>query len=68
MSDDSKNAGHDKRLHEGDVAFIQALAELLNRNDLTELTVKREYDENDRLTVSLSKQSKQIIQTVAAAG
>ena len=67
MSDDSKNAGHDKRLHEGDVAFIQALAELLNRNDLTELTVKREYDENDRLTVSLSKQSKQIIQTVAAA-
>ncbi|WP_374637000.1 acetyl-CoA carboxylase biotin carboxyl carrier protein [Paracoccus sp. (in: a-proteobacteria)] len=60
MSDDSKTAGHDKRLHEGDVAFIQALAELLNRNDLTELTVKREYDENDRLTVSLSKQSKQI--------
>ena len=50
MSDDSKNAGHDKRLHEGDVAFSQALAELLNRNDLTELTVKREYDENDRLT------------------
>ena len=60
MSDDSKKAGQDKRQHEGDVAFIQALAELLNRNELTELTVKREYDENDRLTVSLSKQSKQI--------
>ncbi|WJS85706.1 acetyl-CoA carboxylase biotin carboxyl carrier protein [Paracoccus sp. TOH] len=66
MSDDSKQAGHEKRHHEGDVAFIQALAELLNRNELTELTVKREYDENDRLTVSLSKQNKQIIQTVAA--
>ncbi|MDK8873094.1 acetyl-CoA carboxylase biotin carboxyl carrier protein [Paracoccus sp. SSJ] len=66
MSDESKNAGHEKRHHEGDVAFIQALAELLNRNELTELTVKREYDENDRLTVSLSKQNKQIIQTVAA--
>ena len=67
MSDDSKEAGHEKRHHEGDVAFIQALAELLNRNELTELTVKREYDENDRLTVSLSKQQKQIVQTVAAA-
>ncbi|WP_323717436.1 acetyl-CoA carboxylase biotin carboxyl carrier protein [Paracoccus aminovorans] len=59
MSDDSKEAGHEKRHHEGDVAFIQALAELLNRNELTELSVKREYDENDRLTVSLSKQVKQ---------
>lgn len=67
MSDDTQEAGHEKRHHEGDVAFIQALAELLNRNELTELTVKREYDENDRLTVSLSKQQKQIVQTVAAA-
>ena len=68
MSDDSKKAGQDKRQHEGDVAFIQALAELLNRNELTELTVKREYDENDRLTVSLSKQARQVaVQTLAAA-
>lgn len=52
--------------HEGDVAFIQALAELLNRNELTELTVKREYDENDRLTVSLSKQGKQVLVQAAA--
>ena len=67
MSDDSKTADHDKRLHEGDVAFIQALAELLNRNELTELTVKREYDENDRLTVSLSKQQKHLaVQAYAA--
>lgn len=51
---------------EGDVAFIQALAELLNRNELTELTVKRKYDENDRLTVSLSKQGKQVLVQAAA--
>ncbi|UXU74692.1 MULTISPECIES: acetyl-CoA carboxylase biotin carboxyl carrier protein [unclassified Paracoccus (in: a-proteobacteria)] len=68
MSDDSKHAGHEKRHHEGDVAFIQALAELLERNSLTELTVKREYDENDRLTVSLSKHPKQLaVQTYATA-
>ena len=52
-SDDDKHRAEDG--HQADVAFIQALAELLNRNDLTELSVKREYDENDRLTVSLSK-------------
>ena len=60
---------HDKRApstHEGDVAFIQALAELLNRNELTELTVKREYEENDRLTVSLSKQGRQVLMQAAA--
>lgn len=67
MSDDKKHAGQDERTSETDVAFIQALAELLNRNDLTELSVKREYGENDRLTVSLSKQGKQIVQTIAAA-
>ncbi|KGJ06244.1 acetyl-CoA carboxylase [Paracoccus halophilus] len=49
------------------MAFIQSLAELLNRNELTELTVKREYDENDRLTVSLSKQSRQIAVQAAPA-
>ncbi len=43
--------------HDTDVAFIQALAELLNKNDLTELTVKREYGENDSLNVRVSKQT-----------
>jgi acetyl-CoA carboxylase biotin carboxyl carrier protein len=56
MSNDSPNGKH----HEGDVAFIQSLAELLNSSDLSELSVKREYGEHDRLTVSLSKQGKQI--------
>ena len=37
--------------------FIQALAELLNQNDLAELSVKREYAENDSLNVRVSKYS-----------
>lgn len=41
--------------HDGDVAFIQALAELLNKNDLAELSVKREFGENDSLNVRVSK-------------
>lgn len=55
------------RHHAGDTAFIQALAELLNRNDLTELTVKREYGENDRLTVQLSKHDRQVFVQASAA-
>ena len=46
-----------KHTHEGDVAFIQALAELLNANDLTELAVKREYGEDDSLEVRVVKQA-----------
>jgi acetyl-CoA carboxylase biotin carboxyl carrier protein len=44
-----------KTPHESDVAFIQALAELLNQNDLAELSVKREYGENDSLNVRVAK-------------
>jgi acetyl-CoA carboxylase biotin carboxyl carrier protein len=53
-----------KDTHDSDVAFIQALAELLNKNDLTELAVKREYGENDRLDVRVSRQTQ--IVTMAA--
>jgi acetyl-CoA carboxylase biotin carboxyl carrier protein len=42
--------------HETDVSFIQALAELLRENDLTELQVKRDYAENDSLNVRVSRQ------------
>lgn len=42
--------------NDADVAFIAALAELLNANKLTELSVKREYGENDSLNVRVSKQ------------
>lgn len=44
-----------KNTHESDVAFIKALAELLNENELTELQVKRDYAENDSLNVRVSR-------------
>ena len=44
-----------KQSTDADVAFIAALAELLNRNDLTELSVKREYGDNDSLEVRVVK-------------
>ncbi len=44
--------------HEADVAFIEALAKLLRENDLTELEVKREYGEADRLNVRVSRGQK----------
>ncbi|MEO0401836.1 MAG: acetyl-CoA carboxylase biotin carboxyl carrier protein [Pseudomonadota bacterium] len=52
-----------KSNHDADVAFIQALAELLRENDLTELQVKREYGEDDSLNVRVSRQ---IVQQVSA--
>ena len=45
-----------KNTSEADVAFIQALAELLNKNELTELSVKREYGDDDSLEVRVIKQ------------
>jgi acetyl-CoA carboxylase biotin carboxyl carrier protein len=45
----------DKSTHDGDVSFIRALAELLRANDLSELEVKREYGDNDRLNVRVSR-------------
>jgi acetyl-CoA carboxylase biotin carboxyl carrier protein len=56
-----------KDRNEADVAFIQALAELLNRNELTELAVKREYGENDRLDVRVSKQAPAPVYSTAPA-
>ena len=44
-----------KHPHDADVAFIQALAELLRENDLTELQVKRDYGEHDSLNVRVSR-------------
>ena len=44
-----------KTPHDSDVAFIKALAELLNENELTELRVKREYASDDSLDVRVSK-------------
>ena len=52
-----------KKNHEDDVAFIKALAEMLNENDLTELQVKREYGDADSLNVRVSRRQ----EVVAAA-
>lgn len=52
----------DTSSHDNDVSFIQALAELLRENDLTELQVKRDYGENDSLNVRVSRH----VQTLAA--
>jgi len=45
------------KTHDGDVAFIKALAELLEQNDLTEVEVMREYGDNDSLNVRVSRQA-----------
>ncbi len=50
-----------------DVAFIQALAELLKENDLTELEVKREAGEDQSLTVKVSRQVHTVAQVPVAA-
>lgn len=56
-----------KKTHDADVSFIQALAELLRENDLNELEVMREYAENDSLNVRVSRGAPQVVsQTVAA--
>lgn len=55
-----------KHSSDADVAFIQALAELLNKNDLTELSVKREYGEDDALEVRVVKQANIVTTTMAA--
>ena len=55
-----------KNSPDSDVNFIQALAELLNKNDLTELSVKREYGEDDSLEVRVVKQAN-IVQIAAPA-
>lgn len=56
-----------KQSHDNDVAFIQALAELLNRNELTEISVVREYGEDDSLEVRVVKQATVVAAPVVAA-
>jgi acetyl-CoA carboxylase biotin carboxyl carrier protein len=56
-----------KKNHDADVAFIQALAELLRENDLTELQVKRDYGADDSLNVRVSRhQPQQVVTTMQA--
>ena len=46
-----------RKTDDADVAFVRALAELLRKNDLSELEVKREYGEDDSLTVRVARQA-----------
>jgi acetyl-CoA carboxylase biotin carboxyl carrier protein len=57
-----------KRNHDADVSFVQALAELLRANDLTELEVSREYGSDDTLNVRVARQfeAAPVTQVVAA--
>ncbi len=45
-----------KKTQDADVAFVQALAELLRANDLTEIEVVREYDGENTLNVRVARQ------------
>jgi acetyl-CoA carboxylase biotin carboxyl carrier protein len=53
--------------HDSDVSFIQALAELLRENDLTELRVKRDYAENDSLDVRVGRYAQPAPQQIVTA-
>ena len=55
-----------KQTTDTDVAFISALAELLNKNDLTEIAVKREYGEDDSLEIKVVKQANIVTTAIAA--
>ena len=44
-----------KKTNDEDVAFIQALAEILSANDLAEVEVTREYGEDDALSVRVAR-------------
>ena len=52
MTDTPESPGH-----KADVAFIQALAELLRANDLSELEVQRDYGEDSSLNVRVARQA-----------
>ena len=54
-----------KKANETDVIFIQALAELLSAQDLTEIEVNRNYGEDDSLNVRISK-TQNFVQMAAA--
>ena len=53
--------------HDDDVAFIKSLAELLRKNDLSELQVKREYENDGSLNVRVSRFSSVAPATVQVA-
>lgn len=55
-----------KKNHDADVAFVQALAELLRANDLSELEVVREYDGENSLNIRVARQIETAPMVIAA--
>ncbi len=49
-----------KKTKDEDVAFIQALAQILDDNDMTEIQVKRIYANNDSMNVRVSRQMQMV--------
>ncbi len=49
-----------KKSQDSDVAFIQALAAILDENGMTEIQVKRIYANNDSMNVRVSRQTKMV--------
>lgn len=56
-----------KKDQDSDVKFVQALAELLRENDLTELQVKREYGDEKTLNVRVTRQQAEAVTTYLPA-
>lgn len=56
----------DKNTRKGDVEFIEALAKLLDANNLTEIEVQRDYGEASSLSVRVSRQSDQVVVSAPA--
>lgn len=56
-----------KKTQDADVAFVQALAELLRANDLSELEVVREYGDDKVLNVRVARHAEPAAQIVAPA-
>jgi acetyl-CoA carboxylase biotin carboxyl carrier protein len=56
-----------KTTRDSDVDFIQALAQVLRDNDLSEVEVKRNFGEKDSLNVKVSRHSAPVMMQAAAA-
>jgi len=54
-----------KKTKDEDVAFIQALAQILDDNDMTEIQVKRIYSNNDSMNVRVSRKTETVMAAAA---
>ncbi|WP_457647598.1 acetyl-CoA carboxylase biotin carboxyl carrier protein [Profundibacter sp.] len=54
-----------KKTKDEDVAFIQALAQILDDNNMTEIQVKRIYANNDSMNVRVSRKTETVMAATA---